>query len=42
MTRSTFALAVALTLGIAVGGGITGFVNAMQHAKITELCLPPR
>ena len=37
MKRSTFALAVALTLGIAIGAGMTGFVNAMQHAKVTEL-----
>jgi quercetin dioxygenase-like cupin family protein len=37
MKRSTFALAVALALGIAVGAGITGFVSAMQHAKVTEL-----
>jgi quercetin dioxygenase-like cupin family protein len=26
-----------LALGIAVGAGMTGFVNAMQHVKVTEL-----
>ena len=37
MKRSTLTLAVTLALGIAVGGGMTGFVNAMQHAKVAEL-----
>jgi quercetin dioxygenase-like cupin family protein len=37
MKRSTFTLAVTLALGIAVGAGMTGFVNAMQHAKVAEL-----
>ena len=31
MKRSTLTLAVTLALGIAVGAGMTGFVNAMQH-----------
>ena len=37
MKRSTLTLAVTLALGIAVGAGMTGFVNAMQHAKVAEL-----
>ena len=37
MERSTLTLAVTLALGIAVGAGMTGFVNAMQHAKVAEL-----
>lgn len=37
MKRSAFAFVVALTLGIAIGAGIVGFGNAMQHAKVTEL-----
>jgi quercetin dioxygenase-like cupin family protein len=37
MKRSTLTLAVTLALGIAVGAGSTGFVNAMQHVKVTEL-----
>ena len=35
MKRSTVTLAVTLALGIAVGAGMTGFVNAMQHVKVT-------
>jgi quercetin dioxygenase-like cupin family protein len=34
MKRPAFTLAVTLALGIAV---MTGFVNAMQHVKVTEL-----
>src|SRR5947209_19508140 len=37
MKRSICALAVTLALGIAVGAGMTGFVNAMQHVKVKEL-----
>jgi quercetin dioxygenase-like cupin family protein len=37
MTRSTLPLALALSLGIATGAGMTTFVNAMPHAKVTEL-----
>ena len=34
---TTFALGVTLAFGIAVGAGMTGFVNAMQHVKLAEL-----
>ena len=37
MNRSTLAVAVALTLGIAIGAGITSIGTAMQHAKVTEV-----
>jgi quercetin dioxygenase-like cupin family protein len=37
MKRSTFTFAGTLALGIAIGAGMTGFLNAMQHAKVTEL-----
>jgi quercetin dioxygenase-like cupin family protein len=37
MKWSTFALAVTLAVGIAVGAGLTGLVNAMQHVKLAEL-----
>jgi hypothetical protein len=37
MKRSTFTFAVTLALGIAVGAGMKGFLNAMQHVKVAEL-----
>jgi quercetin dioxygenase-like cupin family protein len=37
MKRPIFTLAVTLALGITIGASLTGFVNAMQHAKVTEL-----
>ena len=37
MKRSTITFAGTLALGITVGAGMTGFLNAMQHAKVTEL-----
>jgi len=37
MKRSTITFAGALALGIALGAGMTGFLNAMQHARVTEL-----
>src|SRR5499426_4254498 len=37
MKRLALPLAVALALGIAVGAGMTNFVNAMQHVKVMEL-----
>src|SRR5207249_1523620 len=37
MKQSIFTLAVTLALGIAVGTGMTSFVNAMQHVKVKEL-----
>ena len=37
MKRSTFTLVVTLALGMAVGAGMTGFLNAMKHVKVAEL-----
>ena len=37
MTRRMLTLVVTLGLGIALGAGATGLVNAMQHAKVTEI-----
>ena len=37
MKRSTVTFAVTLALGIAVGAGMTSFLNAMQHVKVAEL-----
>jgi quercetin dioxygenase-like cupin family protein len=37
MKRSTFTLAGTLVLGIAIGAGLTGLVNAMQHVKVSEI-----
>jgi mannose-6-phosphate isomerase-like protein (cupin superfamily) len=37
MKRSTFTFAVTLALGIAVGAGMTSFLNAMQHVKVANM-----
>ena len=38
ITRSSFfILALTLALGVGIGAARTGFVNAMQHVKVTEL-----
>ena len=37
MTRFRLTLAVTLALGMAIGIGATGFVNAMHHVKVSEL-----
>lgn len=37
MKRSISTVAVTLALGIAIGAGMTSFVNAMQHVKVTEV-----
>ena len=38
MGRRTLTLALTLVaLGVALGAGLTSLVNAMQHAKVTEL-----
>jgi quercetin dioxygenase-like cupin family protein len=37
MTWPTSTLAATLVLGMALGAGMTGFVNAMHHVKVTEI-----
>lgn len=37
MERRILTLVLTLALGIALGAAATGYVNAMQHAKVTEL-----
>ena len=37
MRQSIGALAGTLVLGMALGAGLTGFGNAMQHVKVTEI-----
>ena len=37
MRQSIGALAGTLVLGMALGVGLTGFGNSMQHVKVTEL-----
>jgi quercetin dioxygenase-like cupin family protein len=37
MKRSISTVAVTLAFGIAIGAGMTSFVNAMQHVKVTEV-----
>ena len=41
MTWPTSTLAATLVLGMALGAGMTGFVNAMHHVKVTEIYKAP-